>query len=157
MMRAPASGLLRRVLPPERHQARHLLLGETDFLAAEFGERQIPDLVRLAAGGSRGVERMELLSDSSHVKYSPVALAFCSLASDFHVLAAWPQALCLTPALKARVQAARQARATKSAGPLARRSGGSGTMRGSPSPASPSSRARSSGANPSHAWPISCR
>ena len=33
----PLAGVLR----PERHQPRHLLLGETHFLAAEFGERQI--------------------------------------------------------------------------------------------------------------------
>ena len=34
--------LLRAVLLAQRHQARHLLLGEADFLAAELGERRGP-------------------------------------------------------------------------------------------------------------------
>ena len=52
--------LLAAVLRAQRHQAGHLLLGEADLLAAELGERQILHLVRLAAGGLRGGERMQL-------------------------------------------------------------------------------------------------
>ena len=59
-MRAPASGFLRAVLLAQRHQAGHLLLGEPHLLAAEIGERQIFHLVRLAAGGFGGGERMKV-------------------------------------------------------------------------------------------------
>ena len=65
-MRAPASGCLPRVLAAQRHQAGHFLLGEADFLAAELGERQVLHLVRLAAGGAGGVERMQFLGDGRH-------------------------------------------------------------------------------------------
>ncbi len=59
MMRAPASGFLPRVLLAQRHQAGHFLLGEAQLLAAELGERQVFHLVRLAAGGLGGGERMK--------------------------------------------------------------------------------------------------
>ena len=42
MIRAPASGLLRAVLLAQRHQPGHLLLGETDLLAAELGVGEAP-------------------------------------------------------------------------------------------------------------------
>ena len=45
-MRAPASGLRRAVLPPQGHQAGHLLLGQLDFLAAPIGQGNISDFVR---------------------------------------------------------------------------------------------------------------
>ena len=41
--------LLALVAGAQRHQPGHLLLGEADFLAAELGQAQILDLVRLAA------------------------------------------------------------------------------------------------------------
>ena len=44
-------GLPGSVLLAQRHEARHFLLGEPDFLAAELGEREILHLVRFAAGG----------------------------------------------------------------------------------------------------------
>ena len=66
MMRAPGERLLARVLPPQRHQAGHFLLGEADFLAAELGERQVLHLVGLAAGGAGGVERMQFLGNGGH-------------------------------------------------------------------------------------------
>ena len=46
VIRAPRSGWLRRVLLADRHQARHLVLGEPDLLAPELGQRQIGDLER---------------------------------------------------------------------------------------------------------------
>ena len=39
------------VLLANRHQAGHFLLGETDFLAPEFGEGEIGDLERRTIGG----------------------------------------------------------------------------------------------------------
>ena len=42
-MRAPLQRLLRRVLLADRHQRRHLGLGDGDFLAAPVGERQVGD------------------------------------------------------------------------------------------------------------------
>ena len=54
------------VLLAQRHQSGHLLLGESQFLAAEVGERQVLYLVRLPAGGFRGSERMKSLGCSSH-------------------------------------------------------------------------------------------
>ena len=47
--------ILALVLLADRHQAGHLLLGETDLLAAEFGERKIGHLERRTIGGSVGV------------------------------------------------------------------------------------------------------
>ena len=54
-MRAPASGLRAGVPGAQRHQARHLLLGEADLLAAELGEREVLHLERQArrGGGNR--------------------------------------------------------------------------------------------------------
>ena len=66
MTRAPASGLLVRVAGAHGHQAGHLVLGETNFLAAPLGQRQIGHLERLAAGISGGIERVHLFHCSSH-------------------------------------------------------------------------------------------
>ena len=41
MIFAPGERLLALVLFAHRHQARHLLLGEADLLAAQLGERQV--------------------------------------------------------------------------------------------------------------------
>ena len=41
-------------LVAERHQARHLVLGERDLLAAEAGERQVGDLEVRGRGGRGG-------------------------------------------------------------------------------------------------------
>ena len=71
MMRAPASGFLRAVLLAQRHQPGHLLLGEPDLLAAELGERQVLHLVRLAAGGFRGGERMQSSRSAVAICLSP--------------------------------------------------------------------------------------
>jgi hypothetical protein len=40
MIFAPVSGFLPSIFGTQRHQAGHLLLGETDLLAAEFGQRR---------------------------------------------------------------------------------------------------------------------
>src|SRR6185436_5996617 len=56
-------------------QAGHFLLGETDLLAAEFGQRQIAHFVRLAARGPGRLERMELLNCSSHAFVSFLSCA----------------------------------------------------------------------------------
>ncbi len=37
--------LLRRILVADRHQARHLVLGDGDLFAAPVGQRQIGDFV----------------------------------------------------------------------------------------------------------------
>ena len=42
-IRAPFSGLRLAELGPERHQPGHLGLGDLDLLAAEIGERDVPD------------------------------------------------------------------------------------------------------------------
>ncbi len=42
-MRAPASGLRLAELGAERHEARHLLLGEANLVAARLGEGQVGD------------------------------------------------------------------------------------------------------------------
>ena len=55
---APASGCLALVALAQRHQARHLLLGEPDLLAAELGEREVLHLERLAARFLRRFKRM---------------------------------------------------------------------------------------------------
>ena len=57
MTRAPASGLL-PVLLADRHQAGHLLLGEANLFAAEFGQREILHLERLASGCPGRLERV---------------------------------------------------------------------------------------------------
>jgi hypothetical protein len=49
--------LLLAVTLAERHEAGHFLLGEADFLAAEFGEGEILDFEREARGGGLLVER----------------------------------------------------------------------------------------------------
>ncbi len=41
VIRAPLSGLRRAKLLAQRHQARHLGLGDLDFLAAEIGEAEV--------------------------------------------------------------------------------------------------------------------
>src|SRR4029077_2952936 len=54
------------VLGAKRHQAGHLLPGEPDLFAAEFGQREVSDLVRLASCRFRCCERMKLLGYSCH-------------------------------------------------------------------------------------------
>ena len=49
-MRAPFSGLRLAELGAQRHQARHLGLGDGDFLAAPLGEADVLDLV-IGEGG----------------------------------------------------------------------------------------------------------
>ncbi len=44
VIRAPRSGCASRVLGADRHQARHLVLGERDFLAPELREGEVGDL-----------------------------------------------------------------------------------------------------------------
>ena len=51
VMRAPFSGCAVGVLGADRHQARHLVLGEPDLLAAELGEREVGDL-EVGRGGA---------------------------------------------------------------------------------------------------------
>ena len=58
--------LLRAVAGAQRHQAGHLVLGETDFLAAELGEAEILHLVRFAAGLLGRVERVHFLNCCRH-------------------------------------------------------------------------------------------
>jgi len=41
-----SEGLLLRITLADHHEAGHFLLGEADLLAAEFGLREIADLVR---------------------------------------------------------------------------------------------------------------
>ncbi len=53
----------------QRHQAGHLLLGQANLLAPELGERQIPDLIRLAANAGRRIERMHLTNCGTHSRY----------------------------------------------------------------------------------------
>ncbi len=48
-------GLLRPVLLTGGHQARHLLLGETDLVAAPFGEGKVLDLVAGSIGSGSGL------------------------------------------------------------------------------------------------------
>ena len=43
VMRAPFSGLRRAEFVAQRHQARHLGLGDLDLLAAEIGEADVGD------------------------------------------------------------------------------------------------------------------
>ena len=45
-MRAPASGFLPFVALANRHQARHLAFGQSEFLPAELGQTEVGDLVR---------------------------------------------------------------------------------------------------------------
>ena len=72
MIRAPGERLLAGVLRAERHQARHLLLGQAHFLAAEFGERQILHLEGFPARGLRGGEGMKFFGHGSHaVSFTP--------------------------------------------------------------------------------------
>ena len=42
-IRAPFNGLRRAIFLAQRHQARHLGLGDLDFLAAEVGQRKVLD------------------------------------------------------------------------------------------------------------------
>ncbi len=59
-IRAPFSGCFGAVFLARRHQARHFGLGQRDFLAAEFGERDVLDDVvgkgRLLGGGGHAVD-----------------------------------------------------------------------------------------------------
>ena len=69
----------------EGHQARHLLLGEAHFLAAELGERQVLHLERLAAGflrrpRMRASLRTAVLIASPRVLLRPALLLSFSLA-----------------------------------------------------------------------------
>ena len=54
------------VLLAQRHEARHLLLGEAQLLAAEIGERQVSYFERFAACGLRGSKRMKSGGCGSH-------------------------------------------------------------------------------------------
>ena len=58
--------LLALVALAERHQARHFLLGQADFLAAELGLRQVLDLEWFAARFHGGVEGVHLFHCGSH-------------------------------------------------------------------------------------------
>ena len=51
MIFAPVSGFLPLYSRANRHEARHLVLGEPELLAAELGERKIGDLERRAVVG----------------------------------------------------------------------------------------------------------
>ena len=115
-MRAPASGFFAPCCAAQRHQAGHLLLGEADFLAAELGERQILHLERLAAGGFRRGERVQLLDHSCHA-VSPSISRDLSIADDGRSAFVTRASACVSPV------------ATNSAGPFACASGGSGTIR----------------------------
>ena len=42
-MRTPAKGFCGRILGPDRHEARHLLFGDGNFLAAPVGEADVSD------------------------------------------------------------------------------------------------------------------
>ena len=53
-MRAPASGLRRAELVAQGHEARHLVLGEAELVAAGLGEGEVGDLER-EGGGDGGV------------------------------------------------------------------------------------------------------
>ena len=55
VMRAPASGWRLGVAVAQGHEARHLVLGELDLLAAELGEREVGDLEVGEPGGRGGV------------------------------------------------------------------------------------------------------
>ena len=56
--RAPLSGWLLANSRARRHQARHLVLGELDLLAAEGGQRQVGDLeIGLLGGGAHVLSR----------------------------------------------------------------------------------------------------
>ena len=39
-------GLARPILPPQRHQARHFVFGQLDFLAAPIGQRHVGNFIR---------------------------------------------------------------------------------------------------------------
>mgnify|MGYP000064711203 CR=1 FL=1 len=105
---------------PERHQPGHLLLGEAHLLAPELGLRKVPDLVRLAAGLHRRLERVHLTNGCTH-RTSP---------SVERTNESWPP------------RGGRTAEATNSAGPRAAGSAGSGTLRMRTKPAADSSAAR---------------
>ena len=63
--------LLSLVALAQRHQPRHLLLGQPDLLAAELGQAEVRDLERFTAGFHRRVECMHFIHSgtdlSSHV------------------------------------------------------------------------------------------
>ena len=58
--------LLALVALAQRHQARHLLLGQADFLAAELGLRQILHLEGLTARLHGGLECVHLFDCGAH-------------------------------------------------------------------------------------------
>ena len=59
-MRAPASGLVLAVLPPQGHQAGHFVLGQHDFLAAPIGQRNIGYFVgQLLGNGTHARESFD--------------------------------------------------------------------------------------------------
>ena len=58
--------LLAPVTRPKGHQSGHLVLGETDLLAAQLGEREVLDFVGDAAGFDGGVEGVDF-NRSRHV------------------------------------------------------------------------------------------
>ena len=78
------------VLVAQRHQARHLLFGEADFLAPELGKRQILHFVGFAPRGVRGGKGVHSFSDCRHfycllavATNNPGPLAFTSGGSGF--------------------------------------------------------------------------
>ena len=54
VIRAPFSGCAAAYSRADRHQARHLVLGEHDLLAAELGEREVGDLEVVDRGDCGG-------------------------------------------------------------------------------------------------------
>ena len=54
------------VLCAKRHEARHFLFGQTDFLPPEFGEREILHLERFAPGRFRRGEGVMRFNDCCH-------------------------------------------------------------------------------------------
>ena len=62
----PRQRLATPVLLANRHQPRHLVLGQPDLLASELGQAQVPDLERLASGLAGGAEGMNRCGYGSH-------------------------------------------------------------------------------------------
>ena len=83
-MRAPASGCVRTELLAQRHEARHLVLGEAELVAARLGERQIGDLeLERARGGRGGDSGLGTASaDFSIPAVAPPSLAECHWDAD---------------------------------------------------------------------------
>ncbi len=96
---------------PQRHQPRHLLLGEADFLAAEFRQRQVLDLERCAAGFCGLVECVNVCNCCWHCyvplsgfynESLPSSLVVVTVASAFLTARGAPPALSLAAPLPRR-------------------------------------------------------